>query len=100
MLQPRLVWVLRIQVEYCCFLTVRSGSLRFREPQLPSYTPGVHLADKAPPECWQAGMGRAPKTPFRDTSPTAPTKRFETRAIEPESSEDCLFLKYIIFIVM
>ena len=97
MLQHRLVWVFRIQVEYCCFLTVRSGSLRFREPQLPSYTPGVQLADKAPPECWQAEMGRAPKTPFRDTSLTI--KRFETRAIEPESSEDCLFLKYIIFIV-
>ena len=97
MLQHRLVWVLRIQVEYC-FLTVRSGSLRFREPQLPLYTPGVQLADKAPPECWQAGMGRAPKTPFRDTSSL--TKRLETRAIEPESSEDCLFLKYIIFIVI
>ena len=73
--------------------TIRTGSLRFREPQLPSYTPGVQLANKEPPECWQAGMGTAPKTPFRDTS-------LKTRATEPESSEDCLFLKYIIFILI
>ena len=80
------------------FFTIKTGSQRFREPQLPSYTPGVQLANKEPPQCFQAGMATAPKTPFRNTSPT---KRFETRSdssTELESSEDCLFLKYI-FIV-
>ena len=26
------------------FITLKTGSRRFREPQLPSFTPGVHLA--------------------------------------------------------
>ena len=78
--------------------TRQTGSRRFREPQVPSYTPGVQLASKQPPECFQApGFGNAPKTPFRNAVPnTSPTRRFETRSVssnELESSEDCLFLK-------
>ena len=73
-------------------ITLKTGSRRFREPQLPSYTPGVQLANKGPPMCWQAGMATAPKTPFRNTIVSSNTKRLETRD-EPDSSEDCLFLK-------
>ena len=44
-------------------------------------------------------MATAPKTPFRDAVPnTSPNRRFETRSVsstEVESSEDCLFLKYV-----
>jgi Carboxylesterase family len=76
-----------------------TGSWRFREPQLPSYTPGVQLANKQPSECLQAGVGLAPKTPFRNTVlDTSPTRRLETRSVnstELTGSEDCLFFKYI-----
>ena len=80
--------------------TLQTGSRRFREPQVPSYTPGVQLANKQPPQCFQApGFGTASKTPFPNAVPnTSPTRRFETRSVsstEHESSEDCLFLKYI-----
>ena len=81
----------------------KTGSQRFREPQLPSYTPGVQLANKQPSQCPQAGFGTAPKSPFRNGVPnTSPTRRFETRSdssTELESSEDCLFLKYIFTLI-
>jgi carboxylesterase type B len=77
----------------------KTGPLRFREPQLPPYMPGVQLANKQPSDCIQAGEGTAPKTPFRNAVPnTSPagTRRLETlsdRLTELEGSEDCLFLK-------
>ena len=79
-----------------------TGSRRFREPQLPSYTPGVQLANKEPSECLQAGTGTAPKTPFHNTVPdTSPIRRLETRDSLGVSggSEDCLFLKYIFTLI-
>ena len=76
-------------------LTIKkTGSWRFREPQLPLYTPGVQLANKQPSECLQAGLGTAHKTPFRVPN-TSPTRRFETRSVDSTQLEDCLFLKYI-----
>ena len=69
-----------------------------RELQLPSYTPGVQLANKQPSMCFQAGVGLAPKTPFRNAVPnTNSTRRLETRSglTELTGSEDCHFLKYI-----
>jgi Carboxylesterase family len=79
-----------------CSLPI-TGSRRFRDPQLPSYTPGVQIANKQPSECLQAGIGTAPKTPFRNTD-TSPT---ETRVSLGVSggSEDCLFLKYIFTLI-
>ena len=79
-----------------------TGSRRFREPQLPSYTPGVQLANKQPSECLQAGIGTAPKTSFRNAVPdTSPIRRLETRDSLGVSgdSEDCLFLKYIFMLI-
>ena len=83
-------------------LSLTTGSLRFREPQLPSYTTGVQLANTQPSQCFQAGEGTAPKTPFRNANYTVPytslTRRLETRSIDvtvPGTSEDCLFLKYL-----
>ena len=82
--------------------SLESGSRRFRGPQPPSYTPGVQLANKQPSECFQASSGTAPESPFRNISSTrpAPSRRLEARTPRVdlsmrESSEDCLFLKYI-----
>ncbi|KAF8801557.1 alpha/beta-hydrolase [Phlegmacium glaucopus] len=83
------------------FLAIRyaaapTGFLRFREPQLPSYTPGVQLANKQPSQCLQAVVGATPKSPFRNVDSTIPnTKRLQNRNLDvslPEASEDCLFL--------
>ena len=101
-LQPRLVrfspachWVTP--------LATKLGSWRFGEPQLPLYTPGVQLANKQPSQCFQAKEGTAPKTPFRNaTLNISPTRRLETRGVsstELESTEDCLFLKYIFMLI-
>ena len=78
-------------IPYQCW----TGSQRFREPQLPLYTPGVQLANKHPPECLQAKGGTAPKTPFRNADSSL-IRRLETRVDSGLSagSEDCLFLKY------
>ena len=77
--------------------SLKTGSRRFGEPQLPSYTPGVQLANKQPSECFQAGKGAAPKTPFRNAVlNTSPSRSLGPRSVsstELESSEDCLFLK-------
>ena len=94
-------FVVLFNIDYHSF--TKTGSLRFREPQLPSHTPGVQLANKQPSQCFQAGFGTAPKTPFRNAVPnTGSTRRFEIRSdssTEPESSEDCLFLEYIFMLI-
>ena len=81
--------------------TVKTGSRRFSEPQLPSYTPGVQLANKQPSECFQAGVGTAPKTPFRNAVPNLNTSLTSVNSTELaiEGSEDCLFLKYIFMFI-
>ncbi|KAJ6615842.1 Alpha/Beta hydrolase protein, partial [Mycena sp. CBHHK59/15] len=56
------------------------GDLRFRAPQPPANVTGVQLATSQPNQCFQAGLGAAPTTPFR------------TRAEQIISTEDCLFL--------
>ena len=107
MLQPRPVRFF-LASYYCYYSTsitplLETGSRRFREPQLPSYTPGVQLANKQPSQCFQATGGSAPKTPFRNAVPNSSSiRRFETRSdssTEIESSEDCLFLKYIFMLI-
>ena len=107
MLQPRQVRFFPASYYHYCFTSttplLKTGSRRFREPQLPSYTPGVQLADNQPSGCFQAAFGTAPKTPFRNAVPnTSSTRRFETRSdssTELESSEDCLFLRYVFLII-
>ena len=91
--------LLRI-VYHRLLLHKKTGSRRFREPELPSFTPGVQLANKQPSECFQAAPGAAPNTPFRNAVPnTSPTRRLSARSTDSEGSEDCLFLKYIFMLI-
>ena len=89
------------------FLGVRyaappTGLLRWAAPQPPQTTPGVQKAGEQPLQCWQAPVGAAAKTPFRDPSANGTVSArgmeiLENRAT-PDASEDCLFLKYVSFL--
>lgn len=96
------------KVSFLCFLFYNSYIVpllitedsRFRSPRPPQTTGGVQPANKQPPQCWQAEEGTAPTTPFGNSTVhnINLTRRLGTRSIDssiPESSEDCLFLKYI-----
>lgn len=67
-----------------------SGTLRWREPQLPELSAGVQLANTNPSQCWQTGGGTQPVPPF-------PLKSHTRRQAfpSPAESEDCLFLKFV-----
>jgi len=91
------------------FLGVRyaaspTGSLRWSAPQPPRTTPGVQKAAEQPLQCWQAPVGAAARSPFREASANGTVsaralgkrKVLENGAM-PGSSEDCLFLKYVPF---
>ena len=78
-----------------------TGSLRWAAPQPPRTTMGVQKAAEQPVQCWQASIGAATKTPFRDASTNG---TMSVRGMEelkhratPDASEDCLFLKYFPF---
>jgi len=88
------------------FLGVRyaappTGSLRWAAPQPPQTTPGVQKAAEQPLQCWQAPVGAAARSPFRDASTNGTVSARGMEALEnratPDSSEDCLFLKYVPF---
>lgn len=72
------------------YIVASSGRFRWREPQQPGKVTGIQQADNEPNMCWQAGDGSAPVTPF----PTH--NEHPQRRASPPSSEDCLFLKYVL----
>lgn len=103
----------RLVISICVSLLLRcrSGTLRWREPQTPSPTPGVLSAKKLPNRCWQSlyeDFG-VPYTPPEDQkfdvtderqdvmSPLSTdiirSSRQEALYEIPPRSEDCLFLK-------
>lgn len=65
-----------------------AGALRWQAPQPPSTTPGVQPATAQPAECFQGPTGAAPTNPFRNST--------SKRAAEVATSEDCLFLKFVV----
>ena len=82
-----------------------TGSLRWAAPQPPRTTRGVQRADRQPVQCLQSGFGSSERSPFRDDSTSGAVsartagevfRRGELKA-EPDASEDCLFLKYVLF---
>lgn len=92
------------------------ATLRFSAPHPPASTSGVQTARAQPNRCWAANSGTQPVTPFRNSTAGAGTElgarrsggpevgisnseaRSEDAAIIPSFDEDCLFLKYMIFL--
>ncbi|KIJ43139.1 hypothetical protein M422DRAFT_60334 [Sphaerobolus stellatus SS14] len=65
------------------FAASPTGSLRFRAPHPPASTPGVQVANQLSDQCFEAGQGIQPTSPFH-------TGKLQKRA--DVFSEDCLFL--------
>jgi len=69
-----------------------AGTLRWQAPLAPATVPGVQQANISPNICFQGLGGIQLSTPFRQ-SPVL-SKR------DPIQTEDCLFLKYVVWEVV
>ena len=67
-----------------------SGEMRWTPPRKPSNIPGVQNATTQPNQCPQAGIGLAPSNPFESRS---------VRKRDVGTSEDCLFLKFVLHLI-
>jgi len=81
------------------------GLLRWAAPQPPRTTHGVQSADRQPVQCLQSGFGSKERSPFRDNNTSGAVSARTIGEVvgrgeletEPNASEDCLFLKYVLF---